>query len=111
MKIPGAADRAARRMRETATPLYKYITDKLGGETRTWLGAGAGALTKEKAKAIQRSGFRGFLDLFIFEKPKAEGRKNKFTKLGAMNFTGLYPKHLLNAKGLEFFYDEKPGQK
>ena len=111
MKIPGAADRAARRMRETATPLYNYITEKLGGQVKPWLEAGPGALTTDKAKAIQRSGFRGFLDLFIFEKPRGKSKKNKFTKLGALNFTGLYPKHLLNARGLELFYDEKPGKK
>lgn len=111
MKIPGAADRAAQRMRQTATPLYNYITQKLGGETKAWLEAGPGALTFDKAKSIQRSGFRGFLDLFIFEKPRGQRRKNKFTKLGALNFSGLYPKHLLNARGRELLYDEKPGQK
>lgn len=104
MKIPGAAERAAARMRESATPLYKYITENLGGLTRPGLESGPGALTSEKAKAIQRTGFRGFLDLFIFEKATKSLKNNKFSKLGALNFTGAYPKELCNAEGREVFY-------
>ncbi len=107
MLIPGALSRAAQRMNETATPLSEYINKTLGGNSLRPLGLGLGALTNSMVAALQKPGFRGFLDLFVFEKPEARGDKNKFTKLGSMNFTGAYPRELCNAKGREIFYSGK----
>ncbi len=94
-------------MRESSTPLSDYISKTLGGQSLPPLGAGPGALTSAVVKAIQKPGFRGFLDLFVFEKPSHTERKNKFTKLGSMNFQGIYPRELCNKKGLEVFYSDE----
>jgi len=97
--------RAAQRLRESATPLYRHIMDRLGGFGLPPLGAGAAPLTTDSAKA-QRAGWRGFFYASFFEPPSGRGR-NKFTKQASAPFTGVYPRHLCNARGLQVFYPER----
>jgi hypothetical protein len=108
MRIPGAAQRAAQRLRETATPLSDYIRSAFGSVGVPPLGAGAGSPYAEVVQRTQRPGWRGFLDLFIFDSPRPGQRRNKFSKQGSLNYTGPYPRHLCTARGREVFYGEKP---
>lgn len=111
MKIPAAAQRAAQRMRENATPLYDYIMDKMGGNALNPLGAALGSLTPDVIRLLQKPGIRGYLGITFYEPPQPDAQKNKFTLAAALNYTGTYPRHLLNAKGLEVFYNEKSSKK
>ncbi|MFH1807538.1 MAG: hypothetical protein ABIJ09_02240 [Pseudomonadota bacterium] len=107
MLIAGAMDRAAQRLRETATPLSDYIRSAFGDLGVPPLDAGAGSPYAEVVKRTQRPGWRGFLDLFIFDGIRSGKRRNKFSKQAAANYTGPYPRHLCSPRGLEFFYGDK----
>lgn len=97
-------------MIETATPLSDYIRSAFGGVGVPPLGSGPGSPYAEVVQRTQRKGWRGFLDLFVFDPPKPGQRRNKFTKQGSLPFRGAYPRHLCTPEGRALFYGEKAGR-
>jgi len=98
VKIPKAYKRAQKRVREGATPLYKYIMGKLHGLGMGPMGVGPGALTMDFVKAVQGPGRRGHVDVTFYEPPGAAPRANKFLEFGAQKFDGKYPVELADSR-------------
>jgi len=109
-KIPKAYSRARKKLRESATPLYRFIVGKLHGLGMGPLGTFHGALTEDWVKAIQRPGRRGHVDVTYYEPPGGATRQNKYLNIGAQPFDGAYPRDMLDEEGLEILYDEKKGK-
>ncbi|MBN2358876.1 MAG: hypothetical protein JXR83_05440 [Deltaproteobacteria bacterium] len=89
-----ALERAMRKLRESQTPLSRFIDEKFGGIGLRPLGSGPGALTEDFVRAIQKTpGRHGFIDVTLFEPPRPA--RDKFSKMASLKFKGSYPEELM----------------